>query len=734
MLLRRELGMELRSAGFPTRDDALVKVTGEALYTADIHIPDLLHVALVVAPVASARVESVDITRARQAPGVVDILTHENAPRLRHMPFLRYLQDPTVYFAGQPVAMVVAETADLARLAAMAVEVTYQTLTGRASILKLLDQAFAPKQAGRVETDSRRGDPERALQSAPVIVDQKYTTACNNHHPLEPPAAIAWWNGDGITVYTSSQTIFVHRRAIAECYGIPLEKIRIISKYVGGGFGAKGAAWTPCLILTVMATRLTGRPVKLELTRSQMFTLVGRRQQTIQHLKIAADFEGRLTAILHDTIAQTSTFGEYADAVGTPARVLYRCANVATSHRLVRLNYPQPNPMRGPGIGPGTFAFESALDELAHELSMDPLALRLRNYADCDQHTARPWSSNGLRECYQVAAKSFGWETRPLKPGTLRDGHLTVGWGMASAFYPVYRMSSEVSVRMDLNGHVCVRCGTQDVGGGSSTILAQLAASALGVSLSRVSVEIGDTALPEGPNSAGSMATASFAPAVEESARALRGQLLNMAASDSSSPLYGLPSETLVIKDDRILSQCAGREDSITRVLQSAPSGLEAIASTPAQDGVTHSSYAYGAVFAEVRVDSDLERIRVTRLSAAYAAGRVLNVLLARSQLIGGLVGGIGMALHEATIEDERLGRVLNSGLSDYLIPTHADTPLFDIHLIDEVDNVIAGGIKGIGMLGTVGTAGAIANAVFHATGHRVRDLPIRLRQSVPGN
>jgi xanthine dehydrogenase YagR molybdenum-binding subunit len=397
----------------------------------------------------------------------------------------------------------------------------------------------------------------------------------------------------------------------------------------------------------------------------------------------------------------------------------------------VRLNAPQPNPMRAPGEGPGSFALESGLDELAHALGIDPLELRLRNYADHDQHAGRPWSSNGLRECYRVAARSFGWEKRPREIATLRDGRHRIGWGMASACYPVYRMASDAVVRIAPDGSVVVRCGTQDMGTGTYTVLAQLAAAILGVPLGRVAVELGDTTLPEGPYSGGSIATASFTPAVEDASRQLCRRLAELAVGDPDSPLHGLAADRITIDDGYLRSE--NRSEALADlVARAAPEGIEAVARAAPEDKPRHSSYSYGAVFAEVRVDSELGEVRVMRLTACYAAGRILNPLLARSQFIGGLVGGIGMALHEDTVMDERLGGVVNDNFADYLIPVHADMPRFDIHLVDEDDPHLGGGIKGIGMLGTVGTAAAIANAVFHATGRRIRELPIRLEHFLP--
>jgi len=714
------------------RIDARLKVTGQARFEGEVRVAGMLHAGLVTSPLPSARVLRIDATRARQMEGFVALLTHESAPRVQPVAYRLPLQDAVVHFAGQPVAIVLAETACQASFAAAAVDVEYEPLPALTSIDQARDRAFSAREAaGGVAVDSRRGDPDSALSIAEVLIERRYTTSTNNHHPMEPHVALGWWEGDRLTLHTASQAVFATRQVMANCFGVARENVRIVSKFLGGGFGSKGGAWMPELMLTALAARAIGRPVRLELTRAQMFTLVGRRPQSIQNVTLGARRDGRLTAIVHESVGETSTYGVYADPNASLTRWLYLCPNVATSHRIVPLNVPQSNPMRAPGEGTGSFAVESALDELAYELDLDPIELRIRNFAEHDQHLGRPWSSNGLLECYRVGADAFGWSARPRAIGALRETRRVVGWGMASAAYPVFRSASEALVRLEADGHVTVRCGTQDLGTGTYTVLGQLAADILGIGLNQVTVELGDTDLPEGPRSGGSMATASFTPAVERAARDLRIQLLNIATR--GGPLEGLKPDDLTLTNGCVQCASTHRMESLVDLIgRCAPLGLKAFARVEPDTAPRHSSCGFGAVFAEVSVDLELSETRITRLTAAYALGRILNPQLARSQLVGGLIGGIGMALHEATIIDARLGRIIGDNLADYMIPVHADMPTFDVRILDEDDPHLEGGVKGIGMIGVVGTAAAIANAVFHATGRRVRNLPLRLEDTLP--
>jgi xanthine dehydrogenase YagR molybdenum-binding subunit len=676
------------------RVDGPLKVAGAAQYPGDVTVPGALHAALVLSTIANGRIVAIDERAALATPGVVAIYTHRNLGKLQKSGVPLLLQEDRVWHDGQAVGLVVADTMEHARRAAALVRFEYDVWPPITTLSVDPAQVYTPADVLSGSPDSLRGNPRKGLEEAAVRIERRYTTPTHNHSPLEPHVAVASWENERVVVHTSTQAVFVVRAAIASALGMPARDVRVVSRFVGGGFCSKGRAWLPPLLLVVAAARQIGKPIRLELRREDTFTVVGNRQRTIQTIALGAAASGQLTAIRHDVIAHTSAFGEYADPNGLPSRILYACPNVSTSHRLFRANVPQPVAMRAPGEGTGTFALESAIDEIAHEIRMDPLEFRTRNFATFDQDANRPWSSNGLEECYRVASQAFGWAGRPIEPRSLRDGAVLRGWGMASAYYPVHQTGAQATVSMQPDGTIVARCGTQDVGTGTYTVIAQLVAATLAVPVDRVRVEIGDTTLPVGPPAFGSMSAASLTPAVTRAAEALRA----LIADHRGQPLQA----ALIATGSAAKSERAG----------------------------AFSSNAYGAVFVEVEIDEELGRVRVSRVTAAYASGRILNARTARSQYIGGLVFGIGMALHEETRFDADLGRIVTRNFADYLVPVHADVPDIDVHLVEEVDEHLdTGGVKGIGMLGTVGTAAAIANAVFHATGRRIRDLPIRMEQ-----
>lgn len=715
------------------RYEAALKVTGSAVYEAEVPAPGMLHAALVEAPISCGDVLSVDATQAIDLPGFAAAVSYADAEVLQPSPATALIRERAIHFAGQPVALVTASTLQTAREAARAIRVTTQARPAVTALAQAHDKSFAPAMVGRFPAETRRGDAARALTDADLVLRNRYETAVNNHHPMEPHAVVCWWEDGKVVVHTSTQAIFGTRAMIAHAFQMPASDIRVISRFLGGGFGCKGQLWWPWMFWAMLASKKTGRPVRLELTRAQMFTLVGRRQETVQDLGLGFRADGRLTGIEHHALAQTSTHADYSDSIAVYSRFLYACPNVTTTHRLVRTNEPQPVPMRAPGTAPGTFALESAFDEAAERLGIDPIELRVRNFADHDQEVGRPWSSNSLLVCYRVGAERFGWPQRPAQ-GVATEERWRIGWGMASTLYPAIRQACRVRVKLAADASLSVQCGTQDMGSGTYTALGQMAAYALGVPLSQVTVELGDTLLPEGPFSGGSQVTASLAPATEMAMARLRVALANLAVTDERSPLSGQRVEELEFQDGMIRSRTGNVGELLTDVLaRGAAEGLEAQGESAAtqHQSLAASSMGYGAVFVEVGVDAQLGEIRVRRVCGAFAAGHILNPLLAKSQYVGGLIGGIGMALHERTATDRASGHIVGDSLADYLIPVHADIPEFDIAMIEEEDPHLPGGVKGIGMLGTAGIQAAIANAVYHATGKRVRRLPIRIENII---
>ncbi|WP_394834054.1 xanthine dehydrogenase family protein molybdopterin-binding subunit [Pendulispora rubella] len=722
------------------RIDARLKVTGKADYAAEAQVPGLVHAVIVTSTVARGRIASLDTKNAERAPGVLAVLSHLRAPKLpgiraKTTPQDRYLQlfqDDRIVYNDQPIALVVADTLEHAQYGASRVVAGYETEPFSIDMNAEAPHAYAPENAGpHGTTDSRRGDVNAALGAAKVSVRQTYSTPVEHHNPMEPHAAVAVWQGeDRVTIYDTTQGIFSVRNKVATLFGIPKENVRIVSHYVGGGFGCKGSPWS-YVALAAMGAKVTGRPVKLVVTRPQMFSLVGHRPHTVQAVALGADGDGKLTAISHDVRSPTSRFDEFVEPSALQTRMLYACANVSTSHRLVRLDIPTPTFTRAPGIATGTFALESAMDELAYALKMDPIALRLKNYAERDPDTGKPWSSKSLRECYRRGAEKFGWSRRTPDPRSMRDGRWLVGWGMASATYPATQRPASAVARIRADGSALVQAGSQDIGTGTYTIMTQIAADTLALPLARVRFELGDTLFPETPVSGGSQTAASVGSAVKMAGLEVRKKLIELAVTDPKSPLYGRPvaaidaeEGTLFVKGNRARNDGFG--DIVKR---SGKAEIEARVDSPEkEDRKRYATHSFGAQFAEVKVDEDLGLVRLSRFVGAFAAGKILNAKTAESQLQGGIVWGIGLALHERTWRDDRSGRVMTRDLADYHVPVNADVPHIDVITVDEIDpHVNEIGAKGIGEIGITGTGAAIANAVFHATGRRIRDLPIML-------
>ena len=718
------------------RRDGRLKVTGAAPYAAEFQIPNIVHAVLVQSTVGAGSITGFDLQVAQAMPGVLAIITPNNVgalagktdnPQTVSAPLL---QNWDIAFNGQHVAVVVAETLERAQAAASAVKVTYRESEPATSMSAMLDQAYVPKnfRGGERPPDSNRGDPGGAFASAPVKHQATYTTPLEHHNAMEPHATIAAWDGDHLTLWTSTQGISGAQSTLATLLGIDPANVRILGPFVGGGFGSKGSTWPPAVLAAIAAGKV-GRPVKLVLTRRQMYTSNGYRPQTIQKIAIGAALDGTLLSIRHDGISSMSqpSQGEFVEPVALATEMLYACPNLAVTHRLVALNAALPTYMRAPGEASGVFAIESAMDELAVALKMDPLALRLKNYAETDPHENLPFSSKNLREAYARGAAAFGWDRRTPQPRSMRDGRFLVGYGMATATYPSNRRPASARVTLMASGEAVVQSGTQDLGTGTYTVMAQLAADELGLPIERVRFELGDSRFPKAPVSGGSMTAASVGPAVVAACQQARDHIIAMAISDKPEWTAIAPTD-LTLRDARV----TGPVGSIGLAEMMARRQVDTLtfdaSAAPGNEAKTHSRHAFGAQFAEIRVDPETAEIRVTRLVGAFDAGRILNAKTAHSQLIGGMTFGLGMALLEETVMDPSSGRIVNANLSDYLLPVHADVPKIQAILLDGDDRIFNSvGAKGIGELPMVGVAAAIANAVYHATGVRVRDLPIRL-------
>jgi xanthine dehydrogenase YagR molybdenum-binding subunit len=723
------------------RVDGRLKVTGGAHYAAEHQLPHLAHAALVQSTIASGRISAIDTSTAEKMAGVLLVMTHRNAMRLpaggkagAGAPpagrMLSLLQDDRVHYNNQPVALVVADTLEHARDAAHHLRITYQRQEAMLDFDKAKASAHKPDKVKDEEADTRRGDPDADLRNAAARVDAVYTTPLEHHNPMEPHATVAAWDGDRLTLYDATQYVSGVRTTVAKTLGIAPEQVHVISPYVGGGFGCKGSTWSH-VVLAAMAARQAGRPVKLVLERPQMFGPVGGRPNTEQHFVAAADAGGKLSAIRHDVMASTSFIEDWIEPSAMTTRMLYACPNVQTSHRLARLNIGTPTFMRAPGEATGTFALESALDELAYALRIDPVQLRLRNYADRDPNKDKPFSSKALRECYRVAAERFGWDRRSPAPRSMRANGKLLGMGMATATYPANRRPASAMARVLADGTALVRSGSQELGTGTYTVMTQVAAEALGLPPERVRFELGDTDFPEAPVSGGSQSVASVAPAVRAAASAVRLKLIEMARADRASPVYGAPLEDVSIVDGWLThrSDSTRREPVAAVIARHGGQPVEVMTQAkPGDEKEKYSMHSFGAVFAEAHVDPDLGEIRIPRIVASYGVGRLLNSKTGRSQLMGGIVWGIGLALQEQSELDRRYGRIVNANLAEYHVPVNADVGNIDIIVLDEDDPYINSlGTKGIGEIGITGVGAAIANAVYHATGKRVRDLPITL-------
>ena len=718
------------------RVDGPLKVTGAAPYPSDFTFPDLAHAVLVQSTIAAGSIRGIDAAKAEAAPGVLAVLTHENTPALVEAPATPLgppppfpFKDNRILHQGQHVAVVVAQTREQAAAAGRLVEIDYEEA---APVLRI-DDSRAPVLLNRWGQDVDRGDVTAALASAEVVYDEIFTTAAVTNNPMGLFATVARWEGNRLTVHDTSQDPMSTRRALATVFDLPETDVRVLVPYLGGGFGAGLRAWAH-VILTALAARVVGRPVKLVLTRPQMFTSVGHRPETLQRVRLGATRDGRLVALDHES---TATIGALDEGGVEPVTQVtgnaYACPNIATHDRRARLHIPSPHWMRGPGTTQGNFAVESALDELSYALGIDPIELRLRNYTEVHPGSGLPWSSKALRECYRVGAERFGWARRSPEIGSMRDGNWLVGYGMAGVTFTSGQQLCQATVSIGRDGTAHVRSAATDLGTGTYTIATQVTAELLGLDIDQVQVEIGDSDLPFAPWSGGSGMATSLSGAIHDAVGKLVRAFLDVVADDESSPLRDRSPDDVtttnggihVIDDSSIGETYVDilARHGLPEITAHGERNPQANGASPPPNG------SFAAWFAEVRVDADLGLLRVARIVSAVDAGRILNEKLARSQIIGGAVMGIGMTMLEETVFDPETGRIANATFGDYLIPANADVGEIDVLFVGTPDTVRPLGIKGIGEIGVVGVSAAIANAAYHATGRRIRSLPITVEQ-----
>ena len=719
-----------------TRIDGRLKVTGGAKYAADYPIEKLAYGVAVPSTIANGKIARIDSAKAEGMPGVLAVFHHGNFDRLyrpagafeelsrpgeSRPPF----EDEKVYYYGQFVALVVADTFQQAQDAAANVHVTYD----EKAPLVLLNQA--PPSSITAANKYSRGDADSAFQKAPVQLDATYTTPTETHNPMEMHATIAVWNKDKVTLYEASQGVVNHRNVMSEMLGIPLENIEVISKFIGSGFGGKLFPW-PHSLLAAVAARKVGRPVKVSVPRTLMFTTVGHRPATQQRMRLGATQDGKLVSFQNDILQHTSLVDDYVEDCTQVSSLLYDCPNNTAIQHLAHLNVGTPTPMRGPGRTPALFAIESAMDELAIKLNMDPVELRLKNYAETDEASNLPWSSKHLREAYQTGAERFGWAKRNPKVGSMRNGDLILGWGMATCTWPAGCHAAEVRVRLLADGTARASCATQDIGTGTYTVFAEVVSDKTGIPLDKIQVVLGDSALPPGPTSGGSSATSTVLPAIVEATQKAVDAVIQVAVWTPNSPFQNADAKTLKMTQGRIHAQDKSPDTGVPfqdiLALRNLV-GLDGHAKTDADPNMKKfSTHSFGAHFCEISFDPGIARLRVTRWLSVIDGGRMINAKTARNQILGGVVMGIGMGLFEATIYDTRNGHPINNNFADYMVPVNADIPEMDCIFLDYPDTVLNEyGARGIGEIGLTGVASALTSATYHATGVRVRDLPIHI-------
>jgi xanthine dehydrogenase YagR molybdenum-binding subunit len=713
-----------------SRVDGVAKVTGKARYAAEYQIKNMAYGYIVQSRIAKGAITKLNLSAAAKVPGVLKILSHLNALKVTEKsPEFRAFQTAEIKFAGQPIALVVADTFEQARHAANLVTADYSESKFETSIERARkDTARLVDRGGRAKP---RGNPAQAFADAAVKIEAEYSIPIEHHNPMEPQAAIASWSDGKLTIFDKSQGVFGVRDHLAGSFGMPKENVTVFSAYVGGAFGCSLLPhYYP--FITALAAREVNRPVKVNYTRRQMFTGHGYRPATLQNISIGADSKGKLQSIIHRSYSNTSSFKNFSENSAGFGRTLYSCPNYDSPYSIVKTDLPTPTWMRAPGAVSGAFALESAIDELAYKLKIDPLEMRKINYAEKDPETGKPFSSKALMDCFAAGSKRFGWEKRKMEPRSMREGNWLIGWGTAIGTWGAWQAPAAVKVTINADGTVYVGSGTSDIGPGTYTVITIIAAEYLGVKPENIKFELGDSRLPKAPSQGGSVTTASVGSAVYGASMNLKKKLRDLAMKGAGAEILGTAeAEALELVDGGLrLKSDPSKSIAITAILKL--NGLskleEEYQAMPSRERGKYTTMAHGAQFVEVKVDEALGIVKVTRVVEATACGRVINPKTSHSQEMGGIVWGIGMALQEDTQIDHRYGRMMSTSLADYHIPTNADVFSIETNFVEEKDTVVNElGIKGMGELCLVGIPAAIANAVFHATGKRVRNLPITL-------
>jgi xanthine dehydrogenase YagR molybdenum-binding subunit len=729
-----------------SRVDGRLKVTGAAKYSVEFEVPGCAYGWTVESNIAKGKITAIDTKAAQGAPGVLAVLTHLNTPKFKSAPKKegggggsgirneeRFpLNDDEVHYAGQYVALVVAKTIEQARHAASLVRVSYAPEEPLLTMEAAEHKAEKPKKNNDEYVQIKKGDVGAALKDASLVkIEQTYITPTETHNPIEMSGTIAVWEGDQkLTLYDATQFVKGVQNILAHAFGLELENVRIICPFVGGAFGCKGAVWMHVL-LAAMGAKVAGVPVKMHVTRRNMFVGAGHRTPTRQTLSLAATRDGKLQAMRHVSETLTSTVGQFTESCGARSTgLMYESPAIRVEETVFPVNVSTPTFMRAPGECPGTYALECALDELAIALKIDPVALRLANHADNHPTKNVPFSAKHLKEAYQLGAEKFGWAKRNPEPRSMRNGDLLLGWGMATATYPAHKMSAAAKVQLRANNTATVQCATHDLGTGAYTAFTQISSEQLGLPFENITFELGKSDFPFGPVAGGSNSTGTVGTAIHEVAGLLHKALAELAVKDSKSPLFNLkPDDITMIAPGRIgLKADTAKSDAYADILKRAGKDSLEVQSEqkPPEENKKQAFQSWGAHFCEVKIDPLLPRVQVTRVVSVMNCGRIVSAKTARSQIMGGVVMGIGMALTEETSYDPGTGLPVTRNLADYHVPTNADVPEIDVAFVGEPDfdfNPI--GARGMGEIGITGIAAAIANAVYHATGKRIRDLPI---------